>query len=272
MHKRLIINADDLGYPAGTVKAVITLYEAGIVTSTTAMVNQPCWPEAAAYLHDHPGLGAGVHLVMNDGCPVLPPEWVSSLVGAEGRFRDGARLLLRYGRLRAAELKAEWRAQIEKFTADTGRSPDHLDLHCYYPYVFPAWFRVSLELAQEYGHLPVRMPFDDALDRKAPEMAASNGFPAWYVRWQGRRYQRLVERYGLKRPNYFEMSFSQDGHRTAEYLLSLLDTLPDGVTELLAHPGTEDWREGDYRALLDQRVQRRIEELGIELIAYCQLQ
>ncbi len=268
MHKRLIVNADDLGHPAGTAKAVAVLYEAGVVTSTTAMVNQPCWPEATAYLRDHPGLGAGVHLVMNEGHPILPPEQVPSLVDAEGYFRDGTRLLRRYGRLRTTELKAEWRAQVEKFIADTGRSPDHLDLHCHYPYVFPAWFRVSLELAEEYGHLPVRMPFDDALDRKAPEMAADNGFPVWYLNWQGQRYQRLVERHDLRRPDYFEMSFSQDGHRTAEYLLSLLDALPDGVTELLAHPGTDGWREGDYRALLDQQVPRRIEELGIELIDY----
>ncbi len=268
MSKRLIINADDFGYAEGSVPATIALHEAGVVTSTTALVNQPHWPKAAAYLRDHPGLGAGVHLVMNEGRPILPPEQVGSLVGAEGCFRDGTPLLLRYGRLRTTELKAEWRAQIEKFIADTTRPPDHLDLHCYYPYVFPAWFRVSLELAQEYGHLPVRMPFDDALDDKAPEMAAGRGFPVWYVRWQGRRYQRLVERYGLKRPNYFEMSFSQDGHRTAEHLLGLLDALPDGITELLAHPGTEGWREDDYRTLLDPHVRQRIVESGIALISY----
>ncbi len=268
MHKRLIINADDLGHPTGTVEAVIALYEAGTVTSTTAMVNQPCWPEAAAYLRDHPGLGAGVHLVMNAGRPILPPEQVSSLVDTAGNFRDGTGLLLRYGRLRTAELRAEWRAQIERFAADTGRLPDHLDLHCHYPYVFPAWFRVSLELAQEYGHIPVRMPFDDGLDRKAGEMAAGSGFPVRYVRRQGRRYQRLVERHGLKRPNYFEMSFSRDGCRTVEHLLVLLAALPDGVTELLTHPGTEGWREEEYRALLDLQIARRVEELGIELIDY----
>lgn len=266
--KQLIINADDLGYPAGTVEAVTALYDAGIVTSTTAMVNQPHWPEAASYLRARPRLGAGVHLVMNEGRPILLPEQVGSLVDVDGQFYEGDVLLRRFWRIRPRELKAEWRAQIEKFIADADRPPDHLDLHCHYPYVFPAWFRVSLELAQEYGHLPVRMPFDDALDRKAPEMAAGSGFPAWYVRWQGRRYQRMVERHGLKRPNYFEMSFSQDGHRTPEHLLSLLDGLPDGVTELLAHPGTEGWREGDYRALLDPRVKRHIEELGIELIDY----
>ncbi|MBE9508369.1 MAG: ChbG/HpnK family deacetylase, partial [Chloroflexi bacterium] len=141
MHKRLIINADDFGYAWGTVPAIIALYEAGVVTSTTALVNQPHWPKAAAYLRDHPGLGAGVHLVMNEGRPILPLEQVGSLVDAEGRFRDGTQLLLRYGRLRTVELKAELRAQIEKFIADTGRQPDHLDLHCHYPYFFPAWFR-----------------------------------------------------------------------------------------------------------------------------------
>jgi predicted glycoside hydrolase/deacetylase ChbG (UPF0249 family) len=178
---------------------------------------------------------------------------------------------LRYGRLRIRELEAEWRAQIEKFIADAGRQPDHLDLHCRYPYVFPAWFRVSLKLAQADGYLPVRTPFDDALDRKAKALAAGGGFPVRYVRRQGRRYQRLVERYGLKRTNYFESSFSlfvPDDRRTAEYLLSLLDALPDGVTELVAHPGTEGWRDLDRRALADPRVKQRIDDLGVEMIAY----
>ncbi|UCC63341.1 MAG: ChbG/HpnK family deacetylase [Anaerolineae bacterium] len=268
MPRRLIVNGDDFGKAEGTVPATTALYEAGVVTSTTAMVNQPHWGEAAAYLRGHPGLGAGVHLVLNDGRPILPAEQVPSLVDADGCFRDGAPLLLRYGRLRISELEAEWRAQIVKFVADTGRTPDHLDLHCHFPYVFPAWFRVSLKLAQDYGHLPVRLPFDDGLARKAAEMSASYGYPSWYIRWQGRRYQRLVAQYGLARPNYFEMSFSQDGHRTAEHLFALLDALPDGVTELLTHPGAEGYRKRDTRALLDPRVKGRIGELGVELVDY----
>lgn len=274
MAKRLIVNADDFGCAEGVVPAIIELYEAGIVTSATALVNLPHWSEAAAYLCDHPGLGAGVHLVMNEGRPILPVEQVRSLVDGDGQFRDGNALLRRYGRLRVRELKAEWRAQIEKFVVDTGRHPDHLDLHCHFPYVFSSWFRASLELAQEYGRIPVRMPFDDAFDRKAEELAAGVGFPAWLVRWQGRRYQRLVMRYGLKRADYFESSFSlfvPDEHRTADYLLGLLDALPEESTELLAHPGTEGWRDKDRRALLDPRVKARIEELGIELITYGEL-
>lgn len=269
MTKRLIINADDFGYPQGTVEAIATLYEAGVVTSATALVNQTHWPQAAAYLREHPKLGAGVHLVANEGRPILPREQVPSLVNAEGFFRDGAWLLLRYGRLRTTELEAEMSAQIEKFIADTGRRPDHLDIHCHYLYVFPAWFRVSLKLAQAFGGLPVRLPFDDSLQFKAAQM--SGAFPACYIRWQGRRYQRMVAQYGLARPNYFESSFSlraADEQRSAEYLLKLLDALPEGVTELLAHPGTEDWRARDYQALLDPRVRQRIAALGIEMSTF----
>jgi predicted glycoside hydrolase/deacetylase ChbG (UPF0249 family) len=272
--KRLIINADDFGYAEGSVPAIIELYEAGVVTSATVLVNQLHWPEAAAYLRDHHGLGAGVHLVMNEGRSILPVEQVRSLVDGDGQFRDGNALLRRYGRLRVRQLKAEWRAQIETFVADTGRQPDHLDLHCHFPYVFSSWFRASLELAQEYDRIPVRMPFDDAFDRKAEELATGVGFPAWLVRWQGRRYRRLVARYGLKRANYFESSFSlfaPDEHRTVDYLLGLLDALPEGTTELLAHPGTEGWRDKERRALLDPRVKACIEELGMELVTYGEL-
>jgi predicted glycoside hydrolase/deacetylase ChbG (UPF0249 family) len=271
MSKRLIVNADDLGHPAGTVEAVATAFEAGVVASSSAMVNQPDWTRAAAYLRDHPDLGAGVHLVMNRGRPVLPPERVRTLVDGAGRFRDGARLLLRFATLRVDELAAEWRAQIDRFVADTGRQPDHLDLHCRLPYSVPSWFNVTLALAREYGCLPVRQPFDDALEHKASVMAAGGVLPAWLIRWQGRRYRAMVDEHGLRRPNFFEASFSlgaSDERRTAEYLLTLLDALPEGVTELLTHPGTKGWREKDSCALLDPRVKQRIDDLGIELITF----
>jgi predicted glycoside hydrolase/deacetylase ChbG (UPF0249 family) len=270
--KKLIVNADDLGASGGTAQAVRELYEAGILTSTTALVNQPEWLQAGEYLHDHPELGAGVHLVMNEGSPVLPGRQVSSLVDDQGCFYQGSALLRRIGRLRTRELEAEWRAQIEKFIQDSGRKPDHLDLHCHFPYVFPSWFRVSLKLAKEYGSLPVRLPFDKDLESKAPLMASKFGFPAWFVLWQGRRYQKMVAKYGLKHPDYLEESFSlraPEAQRTPEYLEQLFDHLPEGITELLCHPGTElEWRQKDYQALRDERLVRRIRERGIELVTY----
>ncbi len=243
------------------------------MTSTSAMVNQPDWPQAAAMLREHPEWDAGVHLIMNAGRPILPTGQVPSLVDREGLFRDGMPLLRRYPLISLHQLKREWRAQIEKFIADTGRQPSHLDLHCHYPYVFAPWFRLSLELAEEYGRIGVRMPFDDALEQKAETLAAHyKSFPAWFIRWRGQQYRNMVDSRRLPRVNYWESSFSQDGHRTVEELIQILDHLPEGSTEILCHPGIEGWRADDYRALKDPRVRQRIEALGIQMVDYRSLQ
>ena len=82
--KRLIINADDFGYTEGVVRGIIELHEAGLISSTSCMTNMPAWPQATAYLRQHPELGAGVHLVFNAGRPVLPAEQVPALLGQDG--------------------------------------------------------------------------------------------------------------------------------------------------------------------------------------------
>lgn len=269
MPRSLIINADDLGNPFGTVEAIGDLFDLGVVTSTSAMVNQPFWPQAADLLRQHPEWDAGVHLVMNDGQPVLDPGAVPTLVNRAGDFYDGLALLARYPLVSHRQLAAEWRAQIDKFIADTGRQPSHLDLHCHFPYIFPAWFRLSLELAQAYGTVAVRTPFDDALEAKAASLSGSyGGFPAWFIVYQGRRYRHMVDSRGLPRTQYWESSFSQNGHRSPERLLEILEALPEGTTELLCHPGTEGWRLDDYQSLRDPRIRNCIAETGIQMIGY----
>ena len=270
--KRLIINADDFGYDEGVVRGIADLHAAGRLTSTSCMTNMPAWPQAAAYLREHPDLGAGVHLVFNDGRPVLPADEVPALVDEGGRFLDDARILrsLRPGTTR--QLRAEFRAQIERFIAAVGRPPDHLDNHCAVSYMRPDRFKVTLELAREYG-LPIRAPFGDDLEEQAEILARYNGIAPWLVRWLGARYRRRVDRTGIRRPNTFIQHFSMPGHRTPEYLLSVLDSLRDGwVSELLAHPGYDgDWREQDLRALLDPRVGERLSQGDIELVGFVAL-
>ena len=171
-----------------------------------------------------------------------------------------------------AQLRAEFRAQIERFSHDVGRPPDHLDNHCAISYVRPDRFRVTLELAREYG-LPIRAPFGDDLEEQVEMLARHNRLPPWLVRWMGARYRRRVDRAGIRRPNTFIQHFSMPGHRTPEYLLSVLDGLRDGwVSELLAHPGYDgDWREGDLRALLNPRVRARLGQDDVELVSFAVL-
>jgi hypothetical protein len=267
--KRLIINADDLGYDNGVVRGIVELHRAALVSSTSCMTNMPAWPLAAAYLRDHPDLGAGVHLVMNDGFPILSPERVPALIGKDRRFLKDPQILRSLRTGSTAQLRAEFRAQIERFVADVGRRPDHLDNHCAVSYVRPDRFRVTLELAREYG-LPIRAPFGDDLEEMAPTFARQNGLPSWLVRFMGAYYRRRVDGSGIGRPNAFIQHFSMPGNRSPDYLLAVLDGLRDGwTTELLAHPGYDGgWREEDLRALHDPRVRERLTQPDIELVTF----
>lgn len=267
--KRLIINADDMGYSNGVVRGIIELHRASLITSTSCMTNMPAWHLAAAYLREHPDLGAGVHLVFNEGHPVLPKRQVPTLVNGDGQFLNDGQILRSLRPGTTAQLHAEFRAQIERFIRDVGRPPDHLDNHCAVSYVRPDRFRVTLALAQEYD-LPLRAPFGDDLDEQVELLASHNGLPAWLVRWQGARLRRRVDGLGIRRPNTFIQRFSVPGHRTPEYLLSVLDSLRDGWdSEVLAHPGYDGgWREEDLRALLDPRIGERLSAPDIELIDF----
>jgi predicted glycoside hydrolase/deacetylase ChbG (UPF0249 family) len=265
--KRLIINADDFGHDEGVVRGIIDCHRAGAIWSTSCMTNMPAWPQAAAYLQDHPELGAGVHLVFNAGQPVLPVEQVRALVGPAGRFLDDRQILLSFRPGTTAQLRAELRAQIERFIAGVGRPPTHLDNHCSISYVRPDRFRVTLDLAKEYD-LPIRAPFGDDFEERVLTYARQNRLPVWLIRRQGKRYRRQVDRAGIRRPNTFLQHFSTPGN-----LLAVLDGLRDGWTsELLAHPGYGvDWREQDLQALLDPRIKARLSQSDIELVSFSAL-
>jgi chitin disaccharide deacetylase len=267
--KRLIVNADDFGMDGGVERAIAELHGAGIVSSTSCMTNMPAWPQAAAYLRAHPELGAGVHLVMNAGRPVLPTEQVPALVDGEGRFLDDAHILRSLRPGTTAQLRAEFQAQIERFVADVGHPPDHLDNHCAVSYVRPDRFKITLELAREYG-LPIRAPFGDDLEEQVGRLAAHNGLPTSLVRWLGARYRRQVDRAAIPRPNTFIQHFSMPGNRSPEYLLSVLDGLREGwISELLVHPGYDgDWRQQDLKALQDPRVRQRLAAPDVELVSF----
>src|SRR5512135_1195324 len=81
MSKQLIINADDFGRTRGISEGIIRAHKEGIVTSATAMMNMPgVANDLSKAKTEAPTLGLGVHLTFTAGRPLLPTEWVSSLI------------------------------------------------------------------------------------------------------------------------------------------------------------------------------------------------
>lgn len=233
MTKRLIVNADDYGRTPGVSAGIRQAHLRGIVTSTTTLMNMP-GVEGALHqaMLECPHLGLGVHLVLTSGAPVLPVEMVPSLTGGSPVFPGVDEQIGRMSTFDLAEIRAEWHAQLERFVAVMGRPPDHLDSHHHFSYFNAVLFRIMLELASEY-HCPIRLP----IPARTPD--TTNGLPDEVYLQALEFAPPLLQEFKPCHPDLFEASF-YDETATTESLLRILSELPEGVTELMCHPGYAD--------------------------------
>jgi predicted glycoside hydrolase/deacetylase ChbG (UPF0249 family) len=100
--KRLIVNADDLGFSAGVNRGIAEAHEGGIVTSASLMVDRPAAEDGAELARRTPSLSVGLHAVLDR--------------------RDELTVT-------AESCAAELARQLERFEQLVGRPPTHIDSH-----------------------------------------------------------------------------------------------------------------------------------------------
>ena len=283
MPKKLIVNADDFGRTHKVSEGILKAHHDGIVTSTTAMMNMPgAAHDVERALKEAPTLGLGVHLVFTFGRPLLPPEWVPSLIDEHGHFRTQEAILQNPDRLDPDEVRAEFKAQVSAFEHAAERRSDHLDGH-HFAHLHPRFFAVYHDLALELD-VPMRVPFprDEAgLSDPAQTPVVGPLLPPEMLRSIVNANQKRVADTPVRAPDRFFIGFFGD-NASVDYLLALLDRLPDGVSELMTHPGFADdamegessyiaQREAELAVLTDPRVKQRLAERGIELTTFAAL-
>ena len=80
MVRKLIVNADDFGLAVPVNEAVEISHREGILTSASLMVGAPAAADAVQRARSLPSLKVGLHIVVVDGRPVLPPAELDALV------------------------------------------------------------------------------------------------------------------------------------------------------------------------------------------------
>jgi predicted glycoside hydrolase/deacetylase ChbG (UPF0249 family) len=217
--RRLIVNADDLGYDPEIDRGILEAHDRGLVTSATAMVETPF---AAAALAAAPAtLGIGLHLVVDQAA-------------------------------REAEARGALLRQLDRFEALRGAPPTHLDSH---------------------KHAHAR----PAILAAVAAVAAARGLP---VRAMDEGLRASLRAFGIATTDAFLGDAARRPAWTEAGLVEALLRLPEGVTELMAHPGYRPSeavtsfgveREEELRALTSVAARSMVDRMGIERCSYAVL-
>jgi chitin disaccharide deacetylase len=235
--KGLIVTADDFGAAPEVNTAVEAAHRRGILTAASLMIGAPAAADAIGRARRMPHLRVGLHLVLVEGRPVLPPAAVAHLVDAQGRLRcDLVRLGAVIAGSRAArrQLAAEISAQFAAF-CDTGLPLDHCNAHKHF-HLHPVVAGLLCEIGPRFGLHAVRLPREPArvLRRVEPHTRRAPGM--LLGPWLFALRRRLRTR-GLLAPDRV-LGLRWSGQMTRVRLAGLIQALPDGLTEIYLHPAS----------------------------------
>jgi hopanoid biosynthesis associated protein HpnK len=201
------------------------------------MVGAAAAGDAVARARQLPTLRVGLHVVLVDGRPVLPPDQVPDLVNAEGRFHDNmakAGVGFFFGPRHRRQLAAEIEAQFRAYQA-TGLALDHVNAHKHF-HLHPTIAGSIVRIGRRYGMRAMRVPFEPAHLLKVLEPRHDRLAARLVAPWAALLRARL-RREGLVVPDrVFGLAWS--GAMTVNRLAGLLNHLPTGSTEIYLHPAT----------------------------------
>ena len=237
--RQLILTADDFGAATQVNDAVERAHKDGVLTAASLMVSAPAAADAVRRAKEMPSLRVGLHLVLVEGKPVLPASAVPDLVDGSGNFRTdmaraGAAMFFRPKVRR--QLAAEIEAQFAAFAA-TGLPLDHVNAHKHF-HLHPTIAGLMVEIGKAYGVKGIRVPQEpwrilDRIEKNRIADRKTEALVAFFAKGLRRRFRRA----GLAAPDQvFGLGWS--GAMTAFRLKSLIEHLPDGLSEIYLHPAT----------------------------------
>ncbi|GAC1617094.1 MAG: chitin disaccharide deacetylase [Candidatus Acidiferrum sp.] len=289
--KSLIVNADDLGWTEGVNQGIAESHHKGLVTSASLLANGRAFFNAVELVRHTPGLGIGVHLNLSDGTPVASAEKVKSLLDKTGMLRGSpGNLLLRLARhvLLLEEVEREWDAQIQKIR-NTGIRPTHLDGHKHV-HMLPGLFEIALNLAKRHQISAIRISHEASKLRAAMASGKAEqrsvilrqGVQAAGLKLLAPKAREKATQAGISTTDFF-CGIVQTGEMTLEGTMRLVKALPEGVTEMMCHPGycdgdlqksatrLQDSRKRELEILTNTDLRNCVAQQGIRLISYKEL-
>lgn len=280
--KNLIINADDFGLHRVVNTGIIEGYQQGLITSTSLMSVGRAFDEAVQLSFENPGLGVGIHLTLVNEQPLSERKMIPSLVNNNDHMEENyIRFLLKFikGQISLREVEIELTNQVQK-AVDTGLPITHLDSHQHL-HVVPGIIDIVLQLAEKFQIKAVRIPDEPYFFFGGYDFQPARALARGGLTFLARLARQKVKRHGLIAPDHF-LGMLAGGNMQEKFLNNIIEAVPEGTTEIMMHPGTENeilrslykwdlhWQE-ELAAVTSQAICKKITDKEIELLSFGEL-
>lgn len=276
--KRLIINGDDFGLHESINAGIIAAHQDGCLTSASIMAGGSAFDDAVMAARRYSSLGVGVHLTLVAARPTAHGD-VHTLVTRDGDFfADYGIFVKRYltGQIDKKHIERELFCQMQKVVG-AGISITHIDSHQHL-HVLPGMTDLVVRLAQEFGVKKIRIPAEPIgyLGTGALKIGRFGGKTALTICASLARGKYRAN--GLGSTDHF-FGMMAGGSMIKQELHHILSMLPDGVSEIMVHPGADTaslakvfpWRyhwQEEMESLKDREILDTIRRRDIRLIDY----
>jgi hopanoid biosynthesis associated protein HpnK len=282
--KGLIITGDDFGLSLQVNEAIEEAPLRGVLTSASLMMGAKAASDAVNRAGRLPSLRVGLHVVLVDGRPALPPEAIPDLVDRRGEFssnllKAGLDFFLRHETRR--QMEAEIRTQFREF-GNTGLRLNHVNAH-HHMHLHLTVGRLILKVGLEHGVGAMRLPYEPPLRSwHASRKARFQRMAGWLLVYP---WIKLLKRELCQRgvvSNDFLFGLYDSGNISLDSVLSLLSLMPEGITEICFHPTTclcagrernqdNPYAETELDALTNPSLPQALEAYGIKPMSFCDL-
>jgi hopanoid biosynthesis associated protein HpnK len=282
--KKIIITADDFGLSGGVNEAILEAHRSGVLTTASLMVGGRAAKDAIVHAQQVPSLRVGLHLVLVDGSPLLPPRAVPDLVDSRGEFsshlfRAGVNFFFR-PKVRQ-QLEREIRVQFEAFLKN-GLPLDHVNCH-HHIHLHPTVGALILKVGREFGLRAMRYPYEPVFPSFLASRKALAGkllsrlfLLPWLALLRNQMRQAGVH------SNHFLFGMNDSGNMNLNLVLRFLRYLPQGISEIYFHPASRRSPElertmasyhfqEEFAALTSPVLRQTLRASGIQCIGFSDL-
>jgi predicted glycoside hydrolase/deacetylase ChbG (UPF0249 family) len=234
------------------------------VTGAVLLVNSPfAEQEVRAWRQAGMPMDLGWHPCLTLDQPILPAGRVPSLVGPDGYFHRLGTLIRRLflGRIRAAEVAAEFHAQYERYRDLLGRPPAVVNSH-HHVQVFRPIGKILCQVLSQDRPLPYMRRIREPLRAlvRVPGARTKRVLLSLLGRWNARRQKRG----GFPGNDWLAGITDPPWVADPEFLARWLTRVPGQVVELTCHPGRMDTTlVGRDCTLTDGQLHRRVNEFQL---------